>query len=128
MDRQEVSPILVVIDGPFERAELERILGTEFAITVTEDTAGALRALAGRAFDAVVIDLELRGENAKTVHEFLVQVAPRLAERAVIFGSGARDPELAEWALRFGNRYVRREDVFGLLDVVREVATAEWQS
>lgn len=128
MDRQEVTPILVVIDGPFERAELERVLGTEFAITVTEDTAGALRALAGRAFDAVVIDLELRGENAKTVHEFLVQVAPRLAERAVIFGSGARDPELAEWALRFGKRYVRREDVFGLLDVVREVATAEWQS
>jgi len=123
-----VNPILVVIEGPFERAELERVLGTQFKITTTEDTAGALRALAGRAFDAVVIDLELRGETAKGVHEFLQSAAPRLAERAVIFGSGARDPELAEWAHRFGKRYVRREDVFGLLDVVREVATAEWSS
>jgi DNA-binding NarL/FixJ family response regulator len=123
-----VNPVLVVIDGPFERAEVERVLGTEFKVTTTEDSAGALRALAGRAFDAVVIDLELRGENAQTVHEFLMQVAPRLAERAVIFGSGARDSQLSQWALGFGKRYVRREDIFGLLDVVREVASAEWQS
>ena len=123
-----MNPILVVIDGPFERAELERVLGTEFKVTTTENTAGALRALAGRAFDAVVIDLELHGENAKIVHEFLQQAAPRLADRAVIFGSGARDPELAEWAQGFGTKYVRREDIFGLLDVVREVANAEWQS
>jgi DNA-binding NtrC family response regulator len=123
-----VNPILVVNDGPLERAELERVLGTEFKVTTTEDTAGAMRALAGRAFDAVVIDLELRGETAKVIFEFLEQVAPRLAERAVIFGSGARDPELASWAQGFGKRYVRREDVFGLLDVVREVATADWSA
>jgi CheY-like chemotaxis protein len=118
--------VLVVNDNPLDRAELARVLGTEFAVVTTDDTAGALRALAGRAFDAVVLDLELSGEDARTVFGFFVQVAPRLAERTVVVGSGARDESLEAWALKFGKRYLRREDVFGLLDATREMASKEW--
>ena len=118
-------PILFVNDSQLDREQVVSLLSSELTVVAATDTASALRALAGRAFDAVVLDLEMGHENGRAVHQYIESIAPRLAKRVVVFGSGARDPELETWAHSFASRYVRREDVFGLLDCLREVVKPE---
>lgn len=118
------SAILLVDDSAAARAALKAVLGTRFDVVEAEGSASALRALSGRAFDGVVLDLEMPGDDGRKTWEFIASTFPFLAERTVVVSAGSLDASLDEWARGFGRRHVRKEDVFGVLDAVEQVTAA----
>jgi two-component system invasion response regulator UvrY len=94
--------ILLVDDHPLVRHALRKVLSEEFpAVTINEagNSPEAKRALAAGAYDLVILDVELPGEDGISLLEYIHSSCPNIR---VLVVSGYPEEQFAVRALRAG--------------------------
>jgi CheY-like chemotaxis protein len=115
--------VLLVDDDRLVRERLIALLAPSFHIVGADNCAAALRTLASHTFDALILDLEMPGEDGRATYNTLTRIRPQLTDRTIILSAGTLKQDLEAWATGFGDKYIRKEDVFGVVARLEKIAS-----
>lgn len=124
MSEPALPTILVVDDENHVRRSLRRVLRSDFDVVLAESGDAAVAMLdEGQVFDAVLLDLMMRGRTGIDVYNWVSEVLPQLAERFVFMSGGAVTDEARDFLMRHDDRVLYKPlDTAELRETVGAVA------
>jgi two-component system, cell cycle sensor histidine kinase and response regulator CckA len=110
------SSVLIVDDEPLVAHGIRRMVERDHDARVCTSGQEALRAIAeGAAFDVILCDLMMPVMTGMDLHEELLRIDPRLADRVIFMSGGAFTARAREFLERVPNQRFEKPIDFGTL-------------